>query len=140
MIDLLTAEGRQAIIDHFDRNLQTTKDLRTRLETLIEQAEKDVHSVDWESDVAPVSQAAMDHLTETGRYGGTVQGRLLDLDLDLEEAGGIGDLDAEFGRITQARSAAEGDETALFLLTGRIGDRFRAALVRQVFTPPSKAS
>lgn len=65
---------------------------------------------------------------------------MLDLDFELEDAGGVDDeLDAEFARITQARRAAETDETALFLFTGRIGDRFRAALTRQVFTPP-KAS
>lgn len=60
MIDLLTTKGRQAIIDRFDRDLETTKNLHTQLEALTEQFEADVRSVDWKHDVAPVSQTALD--------------------------------------------------------------------------------
>lgn len=136
MIDLLTEAGRQAIIDQFERNHEATLTYQRELEALVAQFREDVRGVDWTRDVVPVQRAALDHLIVAGDYAGAVQRRLLDLDINLEEAGGIGDLDAAFDRIEQARRNSDSDDTNLFILTGQIGDQFRTALSRQFTTPP----
>ncbi|WP_335992326.1 hypothetical protein [Glycomyces sp. MUSA5-2] len=134
-IDLLTPAGRQAVLDQIEADHQTVLAFHQQLEALAERFEANVHEVDWSRDVAPVSTAALDHILTAIDYANTVQRRLLDLDLDLEGAGGIGDeLDAEFTRIHTARRSVERDEMQLSTLTSRLGERYRAALTDQFFT------
>lgn len=137
-IDLLTEAGRQAISDQFGVDRQTAIDYHQQLTALEQQFREDVREVDWASSIAPVVDEAMDHVRAAIAYVSTVSQRQQDLDMDLEDAGGVdADMDAALFALAQARHAASDELARLSGLALRLGQCYRDELVRQMFTPPT---
>jgi hypothetical protein len=137
-IDLLTSQGRQAVLERIARDHQDTLNYHQQLQALAERFEADVRSLDWEQEVAPVSNAALEHLLRSGRYNNAVSSRDLSLESDLAEAGVMMDaLDSELAALRNARRDAAHDATKLQTLIMHLCERFRAAQDTQQFTPPS---
>jgi hypothetical protein len=140
MIDLLTPAGRQAIVAQFDADRRAALDYHRQLTDLKERITANVREVDWAADVAPVIDAAMGHVSEAIDYSFMVTKRQQDLDMDLEDAGGVDDdLDAALHALIDARRATDDELARLSIMCSRLGQHCRDEITRQVFTPPPAA-
>lgn len=103
-----------------------------RVQVQLDAAKRDVASIDWEADVAAVTQDALVHLRERIEE----EHALLELARTLQESPLNDEQRADLEELMSVLGACERNHLELSSLIGRVGEEIREQISRQSFAPP----
>jgi hypothetical protein len=103
-----------------------------RVQAQLDAAKRDVASINWEKDVAAVTQDALVHLRERIEE----EHALLELARTLQESPLNDEQRGDLEELMNVLSGCERNHLELSSLIGRVGEEIRVQISRQAFAPP----